>query len=561
MNASVDVDVDVVVVGAGPVGLCMAAELKIAGCSVVVLERRPTPDETIKAGGIGAACAEALARRGLLPQLLDAEQALFATFTSSASGGGGSSGGGYGLKSHFAGLRLLDPTLQDDPSRRAIGLSQLALERVLTEHASRLGVEIRRGVEVTGFAEDAAANAVMVKVAAVPSTSSAAASASESHRPATTGMTCSYLVGCDGGRSFVRKAGGFDFLGTDPTITAYQAIVVMADPEKLLPYGWRRTDHGMLVVGPIPGRVMVVEFDGPPKAARNAPVTVDELQAALRRVSRTDVTVTSIQTATRYTDHARLASTFRRGRVFIAGDAAHVHSPFGGQGLNLGVNDAVNLGWKLAAVLQGRIAAVDELLDAYTAERRPVAASVLENTRAQTALMRPGPHAGALRDTVAHLLTFREPNRYMYAMMSGISARYDLGSVTVMPVTHPLLGLASPNLKVVVTAAASSGSSGGSGGGGGEQVQALFDIMHDGAAVLLDLTDDGRYLQVARAKGFDGHNRVLRAVHALRCLDRADFGGLFVRADGFVAWTGQLQPAGTDVDDLGLSLRRWLGRA
>ncbi|MET0413178.1 MAG: FAD-dependent monooxygenase, partial [Polyangiaceae bacterium] len=234
-------------------------------------------------------------------------------------------------------------------------------------------------------------------------------------------LSAKYLVGCDGGRSRVRKLAGFEFPGTDPTITGYQALAVLDRPDKLAT-GWNRTSRGLIVSGPMPGRVFTAEFGGPPPD-RDAPLTQAEVEASLQRVSGTDVKILSLTMATRWTDNARQATTYREGRVLLAGDAAHVHSPFGGQGLNLGLVDAANLGWKIAAALKGR----DHLLDSYTVERHPVAARVLENTRAQVALMRPDPLTSALRTIVSDLMKLPEGNRYFGEMLTGVAIRYDLG--------------------------------------------------------------------------------------------------------------------------------------
>jgi len=327
-----------------------------------------------------------------------------------------------------------------------------------------------------------------------------------------------YLAGCDGGRSVVRKLAGFEFPGTDPTLTGRQAIVELDHPERLLPLGWRRTAKGMLAFGPIPGRVFVAEFDGPPPD-RNAPVTVEEVQASLRRVSGADVTITAMKTATRFTDNARQATSYRLGRVLLAGDAAHVHSPFGGQGLNLGILDAVNLAWKLAAVVRGRAPA--ELLDTYTAECHPVAARVLANTRAQVALMRPDDLTTALREIVAQLMTLDEGNRFFGDMMSGITPRYDLGG------THSLVGRLCGNLVLNLD----------------EREMHLFSLMSGGNAVLVD-AGSGAAANIAAI--WAPHVRIVRAR-----------GGpsLFVRPDGCVAWASD----DGNVDGLAAALTTWLG--
>jgi 2-polyprenyl-6-methoxyphenol hydroxylase-like FAD-dependent oxidoreductase len=391
---------DVLVVGAGPVGLFLAIELATAGVRPLVLERLLTPDRSIKSAGVGVVGAEALERRGLGPALA-AAQSTAAKFLRAlhppTPGTPQPLPGG-----HFSGLALIDQRLQADPERHMRLLPQEALERLLEARVRALGVEIRRGVTVGSFVEDEAG--VLVETSAGP-------------------IRTRYLVGCDGGRSGVRKLAGFAFVGTDPTLHGYQAVVELDRPE-LLPPRWERTPRGF--VRPMPGgRVLVAELGLSP-VDRRAPVTEAELQAVLQRVSGTDVRVLSMAMATRWTDHARQASRYRteRGRILLAGDAAHVHSPFGGQGLNLGLVDAANLGFKLASAVQdGR----DDRLDSYTAERHPVGAAVLENTRAQVALMRPDPHTSALRGLVADLMKLPEANRFFGEMLTGVGVRYDLG--------------------------------------------------------------------------------------------------------------------------------------
>ncbi|HVV19265.1 MAG TPA: FAD-dependent monooxygenase, partial [Pseudonocardiaceae bacterium] len=318
-------------------------------------------------------------------------------------------------------------------------------------------------------------------------------------------VRCGWLVGCDGGRSTVRRAAGFDFPGTAPTITGHQALVEIADPEQLR-LGWHRTPVGMVVYGPVPGRIVTVEYDGPP-ADRDAPVTLDELQASLRRVSGTDVTLTGVVSATRYTDNARQASTYRKGRVLLAGDAAHVHSPFGGQGLNLGIGDAVNLGWKLAATVEGW--APDGLLDTYTAERHPVGARVLDWTRAQVALMRPDPHTTALRAVVADLMATDDGNAYFLRRTAGIWTDPDSSS----PV-----GRRAPEMTL-------------------PDGTRLADHCHSGRPVLL-----GSPEVLAVAEPWSDRLTTIAVPES----------ALLVRPDGHVAWT-------TDIDTLPGALTSWFG--
>ncbi|MCP2260607.1 2-polyprenyl-6-methoxyphenol hydroxylase [Streptoalloteichus tenebrarius] len=529
-------DVDVVVVGAGPTGLMLAGELVLGGASVVVLERRAEPDQTIRAGAIGPLAAEALVRRGLGPEVAEVERATTRKFlevrraadpaldaalrTAEAEGrldevldehnpfrrGGG----------HFAGLFLIDQTRQEDPARRYAAVSQQDLERILAGHVDRLGVEVRRERTVTGFT-DHGEDGITV-VAATPD--------GEEER-----FHARYLVGCDGGRSTVRKLAGFDFPGTPPSLTGHQALVELDDPDKLLPLGWRRTPTGMMAYGPVPGRVFTLEFDGPPEN-RDAPVTREEIQESLRRVSGTDVTVTAVRTATRFTDNARQVTTYRLGRVLLAGDAAHVHSPFGGQGINLGLLDAVNLGWKLAAVVRGRVP--EGLLDTYTAERHPVGARVLQNTRAQVAIMRPDDQSGAMRELVAEMLGLDEVNRFVGSMLHGVAVRYDFPYPTH---GHPLIGRSCPELELEVDVDSRAATR-------------LSAVMSDGRAVLLDLG-------AGVADAADGWRDRVRVVTG-RCLDRDDLAAVLLRPDGHVAWA-VAQGERPDRKILDVALRTWFG--
>ncbi|MFJ2806067.1 FAD-dependent oxidoreductase [Kitasatospora sp. NPDC087271] len=520
-------DYDVVVAGGGPVGLMLACELRLAGTSVLVIERLTEVDQTVKAGAINTPSVEAFYRRGLLPALEEIHaQAMekFAQFTRQRRPGGPPTNGEVPADSavptrapqriagHFAGIMLsfdrFDPADDPDfadrgPVDKAALVPQAALEHVLGERAAELGVELRRGVELTGFDTDE--HGVTVHT--------------DGGAPIRTG----WLVGCDGGRSTVRRLAGFDFPGTAPEITGHQAIVEMTGSEAL-GAGWNRTSVGTYVHGPVPGRILTVEFDGPP-ADRQSPVTTEELQASLRNVSGVDVTITKVHSATRFTDNARQASTYRAGRVLLAGDAAHVHSPFGGQGLNLGIGDAINLGWKLAATVQGW--APEGLLDSYTAERHPIGAWVLDWTRAQVALMRPEPGSGALRNVVAQLADTAAGTTYFVKQLSGVWQRYDL------PGQHPLVGRSAPDL------ALADGSK-------------LADHLHDGRALLLDLTDDPEL----RARA-DGHRDRLRIVTS-PCPEQPTPAALLVRPDGFVAWAGD---SGEAPDGLGEALDRWLGAA
>ncbi|MFB7511359.1 FAD-dependent monooxygenase, partial [Streptomyces broussonetiae] len=433
---------DVTVVGAGPVGLVLAAELALSGATVQVLERRAEPDEAMKAGAINVPTAEALDRRGLLPAAEQVQREMlervgsFARMVDKQRPGTGRQGPDTRFTGHFAGM-ILDADLVDwsdaDFAAHAAAagarmVPQRELEVLLAEHVARLGVPVRRGVEVTTL-EDTG-DGVLIGTTAGP-------------------VRTGWLVGCDGGRSTVRRLAGIDFPGTDPELTGHLAVVDIADPEKLA-NGWAWSTRGAYRSGPQPGRVVTVEFDGTPATLPHArprsrggspvaPVTLEEVQTSLRRVSGTDVTLTALRgTATRWSDNARQAANYRSGRVLLAGDAAHVHSPFGGQGLNLGVGDAMNLGWKLGAVVAGW--APEGLLDTYDAERRPLGAWVLDWTRAQSGVMRGDAKSAALREVVADLLATREGTTHAVKKISGVTQRIDLSG------DHPLVGRFVPDL-------------------------------------------------------------------------------------------------------------------
>ncbi|MGM0350855.1 FAD-dependent monooxygenase [Streptomyces sp. Adlamb9] len=510
-------DYDVVVAGGGPVGLMLACELRLGGARVAVLERRTEVDPTIKGGAITTPGAEALYRRGMLPAMAEVQrQAVdrFRAFIREQNGGdgggsgGGAAGQGLGIVGHFAGIMLradlVDRTeagLGDaGPAAEIAFVAQQDIERLLGERADELGVDVRRGVELTGFDADDGAVTVRIRHGAV---------------------RAGWLVGCDGGRSTVRKLAGFEFPGTDPEITCHQAVVEMTGAEDLK-VGWTATDTGVYAHGPMPGRIVTVEFDGPP-ADRDAPVTAEDLQARLRRVCGVDVTITGVRTATRFTDHARQVTEYRRGRVLLAGDAAHVHSAFGSQGLSLGLGDAMNLGWKLAAVIGGR--APEGLLDTYTRERHPVGAQVLDWTRSQVAAMRPDPRSRALREIVSDLAGTVAGTTYLTARLNGGGVRYELAGA------HPLTGRSAPDLELT---------------GAGR----LADHLHTGRALLLDLADDPGLR--ALAAGYAGRVDTLTA----RCPSRPRLAAVLVRPDGFTAWAAD---AGTPTPAAGLAkaLQEW----
>ena len=511
---------DVVIVGAGPVGLLLGAELALAGVEVLIVERATSAAETVKAGSINIASAEILARRGLQVEAraaheqsvrqvaslmvdgpnIDSDKALETTRRRVVRAG------------HFAAIPLDNERLEiDDPD--VAGHSELVdatlvvqrdIEAILATHAGRVGVELRRGVEVTGVAPST--DDVTVATSAGP-------------------MRARYVVGCDGGRSVVRKAAGFAFPGSDPEITGRQALVDIDDPSKLK-FGWNWSEQGVYRFGPTPGLLLTVEFDGPP-ADRISEVTADEMQQSLQRVSGIEVHVERVHGESwRWTDNARQAETYRKGRILLAGDAAHVHSPFSGQGLNLGLGDATNLGWKLAATVQGW--APPGLLDTYSAERHPIGAWVLDWTRAQIALMRPDPKVAQLRAVVADLMATPDGMTRIVNKISGVLQRVDL------PSEHPLLGRIVPDMAL----------------GDGRSVRELFT---SGRFVLLDRSADGRFLVGCAPWG--ERIAVCHDPSAARDLDPA---AMLARPDGVIVWAAAASEA-ADPDGLRDVLQRWAG--
>ncbi|MFJ2196720.1 FAD-dependent oxidoreductase [Streptomyces violaceusniger] len=514
MTVNVNQDVDVTVVGAGPVGLLLAAELALSGATVQILERLAEPSEAMKAGAINVPTAEALDRRGLLRAAEQVQREMlervgsFARTADDQPPGGGRHAPGSRFTGHFAGM-VLDADLVDwsDPDLAAHTavdggrlVPQRELEDLLAGHVARLGIPVCRGVEVTSL-EDTG-DGVLIGTTAGP-------------------VRTGWLVGCDGGRSAVRRLAGIDFPGTDPELTGHLAVADIADPS-MLADGWVWSTRGAYRYGPQPGRVVTVEFDGPP-ADRSAPVTPEEVQTSLRRVSGTDVTLTALRgAATRWTDNARQAATYWSGRVLLAGDAAHVHSPFGGQGLNLGVGDAMNLGWKLGAVVAGW--APEGLLDTYDAERRPLGAWVLDWTRAQIGVMRGDAKSAALREVVADLLSTREGATYAVKKISGVTQRVDL------PGDHPLIGRYVPDLRL-------------------RDGSRLVDHGHGGGFLLLDRTPDGTFAR--RAAAWAGRVSSVTDGHATPT-------GVLVRPDGVVAWASDTTGLAA-ITGLEAALHRWTG--
>ncbi|GAA0273983.1 FAD-dependent monooxygenase [Streptomyces polychromogenes] len=500
---------DVVIVGAGPVGLALACELGLAGCSVVVLEREPEPGSPLRSAplgrrGLSAASVEAFYRRGLLEPLL-AASGVQEVFGAAPEAGAPARSRFAG---HFAGM-MLDADRVDvaalpfrlpGPAREAVVTDLEAVEAVLSGQAAKLGVDIRRGVTVSAVSQNG--QGVVAR---------AGADAYEAR----------WLVGCDGGRSTVRRLAGFEFVGTEPQFTGYTMQVTLAGTESLRP-GFHLTPSGMYLRMPLDGHIAVADFDGG-AFDRSRPPTREHLQAVLRRVSGIDVTIDEVHLASTFTDRAMQTTAYRRGRVLLAGDAAHIHSPLGGQGLNTGIGDAVNLGWKLAATVRGH--APDGLLDTYADERHPIGAAVLDWSRAQVATMRPEPYAQAIQAVVRDLIGTRDGATYVFGRLSGAWIRYDLGS------EHPLVGRSAPDYRL-------------------EDGTRLGDLMEDGRGVVLDFSTDRRLH--APATGWEGRIRYAAGT----ATDDLGSGAVLVRPDGVVAWAGDRHP---DPEEFARAAGRWFG--
>ena len=503
---------DVVIVGAGPVGLFLACELRLAALSVLVLEQAEDPLSPLKRlpfgmRGLSAPTIEAFYRRGLLDDVA-AQQPLKDDSNAKSTPAGAHwmdqprrPGG------HFAGIQFYNdnvdaskwPYRLPSPAGVSMAVDMQSLESVLAACAIARGAEIRRGLGVDDF--DRSEEGVTVR-----------AGGETFH-----GL---WLVGCDGGRSTVRKVGGFEFVGTEPEFTGYSIEVDIADPDKLRS-GRHYTATGMYTYAR-PGTIGMVEFD---RGAfhRVQPITLDHVQEVLRRISGTDVALTALRLATTWTDRAFQATTYRNGRVLLAGDAAHIHSPLGGQGLNLGLGDAMNLGWKLAATIRGDAPA--GLLDSYTNERHPLGAAVLDWSRAQVALMRPSRSTRALEAIIRDLIDTRDGATYFAERVWGISLRHDLGDA------NPLVGRSAPDFELV----------------GGTR---LGELLRAGKGVFLDFGIRATFQTLATR--WAGRIDYV----ASDAKDRLGLTAVLVRPDGIVAWAAE---AATDPDEAARAASRWFG--
>jgi 2-polyprenyl-6-methoxyphenol hydroxylase-like FAD-dependent oxidoreductase len=497
----VSIEHAVVIAGGGPTGLMLAGELALAGVDVAIVERRPNQELAgTRAGGLHSRTLEILDQRGIADRFLDA--------------------GKTTQVGQFAGVSLDISTF---PTRHnyGLGLWQNDIERILAGWVDELAVPIYRSREVAEFNQDD--TGVDVQLADGQA------------------LRAQYLVGCDGGRSLIRKTAGIDFPGWDPTTSSLIAVVEMTEQPEL---GMRQDSVGLHALG----RVDYEIRDGAVVYADSGPVgvmvteahvemaaepTLRDISEALISVYGTDYGAHSPTSISRFTDMTRQAAAYRDGRVLLAGDAAHVHPPDGGQGLQTGVQDAVNLGWKLAEVVKRT--APDTLLDTYQAERHPVAARVLRNTMAHVALRRPDDRTKALREVIAELLTVGEARNRFAAMMFGLDIHYDLGQ------GHPLLGRRMPDLDLVTA-------------GGPLRV---FTLLHDGRPVLLNLGPPGA-LDIApwadRVQSIDAVYGGRWELPVLGTVTPPT--AVLIRPDGYVAWVGEQTQAG-----LIEALTTWFGPA
>ena len=478
----------VVIGGGGPTGLMLAGELALAGVDVAIVERRASQNLVgLRAGGLHSRTIEVLDQRGIADRFLSQGQVF-----------------------QVVSFHMTRLDISDFPTRHnyLLQLWQNHIERILAEWVGELGVTIYRGREVTGFAQDD--TGVDVSLSDGQS------------------LRAEYLVGCDGGRSLIRKAAGIEFPGWDATTSWLIAEVEMAQEP---PWGFHQDAIGIHAIGKVENgasaRVVLTE----PQLQLDSEPTLRDVSEALFAIYGNDYGIHSPTWISRFTDVTRQAATYRDRRVLLAGDAAHVHPPMGGQGLNIGVQDAVNLGWKLAQVVKRT--SPESLLDTYHAERHPVAARVLQNTMAQVALRRPDDRTKALGDTVSELLSLDEPRRRLAAEMSGLGIHYDLGE------GHPLLGRRMPDLDLVIP---------------NGQLR-VFTLLHDARPVLLNFAESGCFditRWADRVRSIDAKYAGIWELPALGGVTAPT--AVLLRPDGYVAWVGDLTQLG-----LADALTTWFG--
>nr|WP_222853671.1 FAD-dependent monooxygenase [Fodinicola acaciae] len=469
---------DVIVAGCGPTGAMLAAELRLHDVRVLVLEKETEPVSFIRVPALHMRSLELMAMRGLLDRFLER-------------------GRRRPLGGIFAAIGAPAPENLDSAYAFMLGIPQPIAERLLEEHALELGAQVRRGRTVTGFEQDA--DGVTVELAGGEK------------------LRSRYLVGCDGGRSSVRKLLGVGFPGEpsrNETLMGEMKVSApgeeiaakVADIRETHKGFWLRSFGGEIYSVVVPA----VDFT----EDRTEPPTLDDVRRGLRAIAGTDFGVHSPRWLSRFGDATRLADSYRVGRVLLAGDAAHIHPPTGGQGMNLGIQDAVNLGWKLAAQVRGT--APPTLLDTYQLERRPVAADVLDNTRAQAELMSTEPGARAVRRLLTALMDFDEVNRYLIEKVTAIGVRYDFGA------GPDLLGRRIPDIET--------------------KKGRLYDQLRRGRGMVVDRTD--------RLTAGGWSDRVDYLADPTATLDAP---AALIRPDGYVGWIGDEQQ---DLDD---QLARWFG--
>ena len=484
---------DVVIVGAGPAGLLLASELRLAGIDTVVLERHSRRPDFCRGFNLNARALDLLARRGLADPLV-AE-------------------GWQVPQAPFSGLPVtlgLAGTHTDHPY--SLGIPQTRVEEFLEAHAVEMGADIRRGHELRALEQDS------------ESVTATVVTSDGDYR-----LKAAYLVGCDGSRSTVRKQAGIDFPGTASTRFTLLGDVELADPEAL-PFGVTMGTGGSVFVIPRPGYVRIIAADLNPPADKNTPVTLDLLQTAVDEALGRHVELRAPRWLTRFGNAARQAAEYVRGRIVLAGDAAHIHPPAGAIGVNVALDDAFNLGWKLAAIVRGD--GSDHLLDSYHTERHRAGAHVLANTQAQVLLGEADDRLGPLTDLLTRVAGHPAGNRAFAETITGLDTRYDMHA----DADHPWLGRLAPNLTLITRAGHTD----------------LATLLAAGRGVLLDLTSgDVR----GAAAGWADRVEVVDAT----CPAHPELRAVLVRPDGHAAWMGTADH--DSVDGLRQALHHWHGPA